>query len=319
MVTLTGMHPRSEYTIQATQDWERGRTDSRSLRDSFRKDVEDIIRLQHSLGFDYITDGQLTMAWQDIFRPFVRHVEGIRKGPLVRWFNTNTFYYAPIIFGELSSDGKAVYSAIDRAYVKSISKVIIPDPLTFAESSEDKFYKNKSKLMFEFSEKVLNEEIAFLERVGVRYVQFSSPSLVARFRDRLLNRDELAELGEAVRTALKGIHIESGYHTFFGDASQYMPYIFDYIPTNDIGFDFTETDINQVTSSNKGIIAGLVNSRSSYLERPGLLAKQVRMLIDKFSRITIAPSCDLHYIPRSVADEKLAIISRTRRMISDEL
>ena len=65
--------------------------DGKSLKHSFGEDVHKPIGLQESLGFDYLSDGQLTTNWQDIFRPVTLGVKGLKKGPLVRWFNTNTF------------------------------------------------------------------------------------------------------------------------------------------------------------------------------------------------------------------------------------
>src|ERR1019366_7331502 len=98
-ISLTGIHARNEKTIQATQDWERGRIDEVGLRRALDEDVDAVVKLQQKVGADYFTDGQLTLAWQDLFRPISRGFAGLEPGPMVRWFNTNTFFFTPVVKG----------------------------------------------------------------------------------------------------------------------------------------------------------------------------------------------------------------------------
>ena len=65
-VSLTGLHARNEKTIQTTQDWERSRINEVTLRESFDKDCESLVELQRHVGAEYVTDGQITLAWQDL-------------------------------------------------------------------------------------------------------------------------------------------------------------------------------------------------------------------------------------------------------------
>jgi 5-methyltetrahydropteroyltriglutamate--homocysteine methyltransferase len=234
---------------------------------------------------------------------------------MVRWFNTNTFYFTPVVKGELGNEGSAVWTKIDRQLVKQGEfRVILPDPLTLAELSEDRFYGTTEKLMFAFADRVLSNEVRSLDRNGVKYVQFSSPSLVGRFRDKPLSETLLGQLGEALRATIKGTSLRTGFHTFFGDASPYFPSLFDVIPTDDIGFDFTQTDPADLVTTRKGIIAGISDGRTTYLESVADLLEKVELVSEKTGskRITLSPSCDLRYIPRSAADEKLRVLSRLR-------
>src|SRR5271170_3412065 len=116
-ISLTGVHARNEKTIQATQDWERSRIDDNGLRRYLDQDVEAIVGLQRKIGVDYATDGQLTLAWQDLFRPLSQGLAGLSPGPMVRWFNTNTFFFTPIVNGAISSDGKALSVAVEKKFV----------------------------------------------------------------------------------------------------------------------------------------------------------------------------------------------------------
>jgi len=311
-LSLTGIHARSESTIQATQDWERGRVSTSFLRDAFRKDCDSLLDLEERVGTDYVTDGQLTTAWQDLLTPVTSGFAGLKKGPMFRWYNTNTFYYAPVIHSELSSDGRAFARRIERRFAKGPMRIFIPDPLTFAELAIDKHYGTdggavgKEKVLFAYAE-ALNFELKELERNGVSYVQFSCPALVARFRGRPVSHDGLATLGEAVRIAKRGTGVTTGFHTFFGDASPYFPALFDSIPVDDFGFDFTQTDPEALPSTGRGVIAGVADARTTYLESLDELSERVKVVIAKTAsrRITLGPSCDMRYIPRVSADEKL--------------
>ena len=113
---------------------------------------------------------------------------------------------------------------------------------------------------------------------------------------------------------MKGVSLRSGFYPFFGDASQYLPDLFDAIPADDIGLDLTQTDDSLLSGTNKGVIAGIVDSRTTYLEDVNLLASRVLGVADRTGAktITLSPSADLRYIPRVSADEKLELLGRLR-------
>jgi methionine synthase II (cobalamin-independent) len=316
LLALTGIHPRSQKTIQTTQDWERQRVSDASLRLQFDEDVEALVRLQESLSFDYVSDGQLTTHWQDLLTPITSCAKGVKKGPLVRWFNTNTFYYVPVVDGPLSVDGARLAREVTTASVRSPSKVVIVDPLTFAECSEDKHYGSRENLIFGYCDGILSPLLRALEKAGVSYVQFSAPSLVARFRGEKWSSQQLSPVAEGLKSALKGARIRSGYQTFFGDAEPYFSFLLDSIPTDDIGFDLTETDGSSIAQTNKGIIAGVADARSSYVEEPPELVGRLGDLPNKTETLTLAPSSDLRYVPRAVADEKMKNLARARKEFS---
>jgi 5-methyltetrahydropteroyltriglutamate--homocysteine methyltransferase len=308
------LHARNESTIQATQDWERGRIDSGSLNAAFRADSNALVALQKEVGTEYLSDGQITAGWQDFLRPFTTGLKGVKKGAMVRWYNTNTFYYTPIITEDITGNGTAVLSKLEKRFTNHGKvRVSIPDPFTFSDLAEDHHYGNKEKVLFAFAE-AQNLELRTLEKNGVSYVQFSSPGLVARFREKAVTKDQLLQLGEAVRTATKGVSLRTGFHTIFGDASHYIPAVFDAIPTDDIGFDFTQTDPASLSPTKKGIIAGVADARTTYLESVEELREKVEQVVDKTGskKITIAPSSDLRYIPRVSADEKLKRLGALR-------
>jgi 5-methyltetrahydropteroyltriglutamate--homocysteine methyltransferase len=285
------------------------------LNAAFRADCNSLVALQGEVGADYTSDGQMTMGWQDFLRPLTNGFDGIKKGAMVRWYNTNTFYFTPIVKGPLSSNGEAVWRKLEKRFaLGSRLRVAIPDPLTFSELAEDRYYGDSERLLFAYAD-TLNGELRTLEKKGVSYVQFPSPALVARFRDKPISEQRLKQLGEAIRTAKKGTSVRTGFHTFFGDASPYLPDVFDAIPTDDIGFDFTQTDPHSLSATRKGIIAGVADARTTYLEGLDELMERVVLVLEQTGtkRVTLAPSSDLRYIPRVSADEKLRRLGALKR------
>jgi 5-methyltetrahydropteroyltriglutamate--homocysteine methyltransferase len=245
----------------------------------------------------------------------------VAKGPLVRWFNTNTFYYTPVVKDEISTDGKAIWRRIEKRFLKRDNhfKIILPDPLTFSELAEDSYYRNPEELLFAYAD-ALGEEIRFLEKQGAAYVQLSSPSLVARFRGGRVSRDKLKQQAEAIRSALRGVSLRTCLHTYFGDASPYLPELLDAMPTDDVGFDFSQTDPGSLGRTKKGIVAGVADSRSTYLEGVEELSSAVRRVVEKTGSrsITLAPSSDLRFIPRVSADEKLRRLGALKRKLGGD-
>ena len=319
-LSLTGVHARNEATIQATQDWERGRIDSALLNAAFRDDTASLVRLQRDAGADYVSDGQMTMAWQDFLRPITTGFEGVKRGAMVRWYNTNTFYQAPVVTGEIASEGQALWRKLAHRFVRGGGfRVAVPDPLTFSELAEDSHYHDRERVMFAYAE-ALNSEVRTLEKNGVGYVQFSSPALVARFRTKPLSSDGRKQAGEAIRTSTRGTSVRTGFHTFFGDASPYIPEVFDAVPTDDVGFDFTQTDPGALAPTRKGIIAGVADARTTYLEPVDELREKVELVVERTGSrsVTIAPSSDLRYVPRVSADEKLARLGALKRALEGE-
>ena len=158
-----------------------------------------------------------------------------------------------MVDGPIETDGDFVKGKVDASVLGSgRAKVCVPDPITFAEACDDEHYHSREKLMFAYCDRVLRRTLKRLSAEGAAYVQLSAPGLVARFRAERVGKDELSAVGEGIRSAIRGVNLRTGYHTFFGDASPYLPLMFDALPTDDIGFDLTETDTESVEGDGEG-------------------------------------------------------------------
>ncbi|MHA2611654.1 MAG: hypothetical protein V2G33_04660 [bacterium JZ-2024 1] len=85
-----GIFPRTEALVKATQDWERKRITEEELQKFYEEDYRFWLNVQKEIGAEPFVDGMLN--WDDLFHPLAEIYEGIQRGPLTRFLETNTFY-----------------------------------------------------------------------------------------------------------------------------------------------------------------------------------------------------------------------------------
>lgn len=316
---LTGIHPRSEKLIEATRAYERRRIDKEDLIRCFIEDTKRVVNQQRRANLDYVTDGML--FWQDLLRPFTKNLRGVRVGALSRWFNNNTFYWAPKVEGKLDGDGKILVEFIrfDCLPKDKPWKVVVPGPYTFSCLSENVHYDNQYELMFDIAV-VLRKEIRNIVGEGFSYVQLSEPSLVFENRAQKFERDVLEQVKEAVRMVVEGVNVKISVQTFFGDITPIFPAILDF-PVDCVGVDFFETNLESLKDYKitKDLSCGCVNSRSSIIETPETISNFVEEVIDLLNPndVFICPNTDLEFRPRYVAEKKVLNIGKAVKLLKE--
>ncbi len=320
----TGIMPRPKELVEATRAYERRKISAEELEKAFKEATIKVIETQVSAELSYIIDGML--KWQDLLRPFTENLEGLKAGALARWFNNNTFYRKPIVQGEIKLK-KGIAAKLDYAeYLpKNIPwKAILPAPYTLTRLSENKFYKNERELMFNYAE-ILRDEIGKLAKKGFKYIQLSDPALVYNPFKKPLSRDALADIEEALRTAVKSANAKTCLQTFFGDFSQIMPEALNF-PVDDLGIDLYETSLEKLKEYDfdKGVALGIVDARSSLVEDENELAKVAEDLIQsiypsKIRDVFICPNCDLEFLPWERMEEKIRVVGSVAKRLNVEV
>ncbi len=319
----TGVFPRPRRLIGKTRAYERGRINGKELEESFAKATETVINAQVSTGLDYVTDGML--RWQDLLRPFTESLKGIEVGSLARWFNNNTFYRKPIITDHVKREKDIVKSIMCLEKLpKNISwKAILPAPYTFASLSENQYDKDKTEFMFEFAG-IINKEIRSLTQAGFSYIQLSDPALVYEPLATKSREDELSLVKNVLEMAVKGTSVKICLQTFFGDFSKILPEALDF-PVDHLGIDLYETDLEKLKehSFEKGIALGLIDSRSSLIEKTDELIGVTKEIIESVYRsrmeeVFICPNCDLDFLPWERAEKKIEVVSSVANHLKEE-
>ncbi|MBM3897147.1 MAG: hypothetical protein FJ358_01270 [Thaumarchaeota archaeon] len=305
---ITGIYARSETLIEATRRYDK------RLPELFAKEKEKIISHQAKSGITHVSDP--LVDWDDMLRPFTENLGGVERGPLNRFYENNTFYRQPIVKGELSRRGPITK---DRIVIKIFPKgkkwkVDLPDPYTFADLSDNRFYKKKEHIMFAFAE-VLAEEVDWLAKQGVNSFQLNAPSLAL-----VEDVSMIKQAGEAISVALKKAS-ETAVHFYFSDVSKMIDRFLDY-KVDMIGVDFRSTKLERLkgTRFTKRLGCGYVNAQNTKMETPKEIADFVTEAKDMLSprSIAVMPNLDFEYIPQPFADRKVSNIGKACEILEAE-
>ncbi len=320
-IQLAGIHSRSEPLIELTRSYDRGRTPKADLLRQLEEDTRQLVKLQESLGFENISDGAL--EWQDQLRPLVASLRGVEGGSRYsRWFDTNTFYQKPIVTGKIGVGNFKTENFVRADLLPKAKgwKVTVVGPYTFSELSENRHYNEKSDLIRD----VAHAEREIFKRLharGVTYIQLSEPCLVYQpYRARQAQSEELETALDAIQETVDGVPSNFAVQTYFGDASEILPKLLK-LPVHAVGFDIFETDyatLNLETS--KRLAFGVVDSRDSNVEDPSWIAETATQVTKHVSspNLILAPSCDLKFVPRQVADAKAQALARATKLFQEE-
>jgi len=109
------------------------------------------------------------------------------------------------------------------------------------------------------------------------------------------------------------------FHVYFGDAAPHIDELLK-LPVDAIGVDLVQTDVKALGSGwNKGLVAGVINGRSSILESPKDLVDVARHLADivRPRNLYLSSNCELGYLPTSVAEQKVQRLGEAARKVKE--
>lgn len=196
-------------------------------------------------------------------------------------------------------------------------KAVLPAPYTFGELVEDKFYRDRVKLMEDYAD-VLNKEAKQLVNDGVSYIQFSDPCLVYGKGRNPIDRRNLKDAGESLQIATEGLRCEKSLQTYFGDCAAVMAELLDF-PVDCIGIDFYETKIESLEdyTIDKAVACGCVDGRNSLVESPEDIASFAVTISEKLEleKVFVCPNCGLEFLPFDVAVNKMRSIGESLKKL----
>jgi 5-methyltetrahydropteroyltriglutamate--homocysteine methyltransferase len=292
-----GIYPRSEELVQATRDLDRGRTTQEAVDEQVERDLQHFVAAQQDAGLDLLSDGML--RWQDVFRPLVDSAEGLERGALTRFLDTNTFYRAP------HSEGEAprLNAPLDESYIAPLpADRLVTLPAPFALSHGTGFTAR------EVSEGILRPQI---EALDAELVVLNEPFL-ARVDER-----HLEGLQEALSVLVGGPRL--ALWITFGDAATLVSEgLFD-LGVDAIGIDFYSTSIDVVPEgTSKQLLAGVLDARNSLLEDAREIASFAAQLEQKVERVALVPNGDLQYVSEPIAREKIGRLGQAKTTRAEE-
>jgi len=294
---VPGIYPRSEELVQATRDLDRGRTTLEAVDEQVDRDLQQLVAAQQDAGLDLLSDGML--RWQDVFRPLVEAAEGLERGALTRFLDTNTFYRAPHAEGE----SPRLAQPLDERYLAPLPAerlVTLPSPfaLSLGTSIDPRT----------MSEGVLKPQV---DATQAELIVLSEPFLA---RQQGAHLDALA----SALDVLQGGPPLALWITF-GDAGNLLEQGLAELPVDAIGIDFYSTSIDAVPESfGKHLLAGVLEARNSVLEEPREIAAFAAQLEQKAERVALVPNGDLQYVSEPIAREKVARLGQAKTTRAEE-
>jgi len=312
-----GSFPRSEDLVAVTRDADRGRRPVSAVAEQHDLDRAGFLALQAEAGLDYRSAGWMT--WADLFRPLIEACPGLATGPLTRWFDTNTFFRAPVVGGPLELD-RAAFAArladdLGPAGTGGNQLGLLPGPYTFSRLAEAD--ADRDALIPRVARDLLRPAAEELRAAGATLLHLQEPALVTR----PVGRDSWRYLDQALRLITDGLGVRVVVHAYYGDAGPYLSRMRE-LPVDAIGVDLTETDLDSVRGPwPVGLLAGCLDGRSSRLEAATATVALARRILDIAQPPTLfLSSCgDLELLPRAVAEQKVRVLGAATRRLREEL
>ena len=295
--------------VAATRGVDRGRVGSDAVDRAFADDLAAFVRVQQDAGLDYFSDGLL--RWQDIFRPLTEGL-GVKPHTLVRWFDTNTFFREPELSGRLATpshpDGVLPDATVPRPRVTTL-----PSPYMFSRAARTD--QDRNALMVALAEQVLRPAIDAAVKGGAELIHLEDPWLGYVG----IAREDWAPLADALTILHRDVKATLAFHVYFGDAAPHIEHLLQ-LPVDAIGVDLVLTDVKALGSGwNKGLVAGVINGRSSILESAKDLVGVARHLADSVRPrdLYLSSNCELGYLPTPVAEQKVQRLGEAARTVKE--
>lgn len=297
-----GLYPRSEALVAATRDVDRGRQPPRAVEVQRDVDRAEFVALQRDAGLTLISSGWL--SWADVFRPLVEACPGLATGPLVRWFDNNTFVRTPVVCGPLELD-------LDLFAAERTEVGLLPGPYTFSRMAAGA--GDRDTLMAELARDLLRPAAEEFVRRGARLVHLQEPWLAAHGID----EESWPALAATLGVIGDGLGARLVVHTYFGDAGPLVGRL-NQLPVDAVGVDLTETDVAAFARTwRTGLLLGCLDGRSSLVEDIDQTVALAAKILDaaRPPLLLLSSSCDLDLLPRPLADSKIRVLgAATRRL-----
>lgn len=300
-----GIYPRSTKLIEAT------RKNDRKLPKLFQTEKKKLIMEEQKAKLSYVCDPLLD--WNDMFRPF-SNLKNVSLGALNRFFETNTFYRKLIINGEFENSSNVVKSHLALSLLPKKKEIAacMPDPYTFADLNENKYYRDHTEYLFAIAD-MLKKEAQALARANVKFIQLNAPSIAYN-----ANNVDIGVVKDAVECVKDGLKTKVYLHVYFGNISKIFSKLLD-IKVDGLSIDLPFTDLNSLVGYkvDKGLCLGAVNAMNTKMEDVKGTAKIVSSALDKMSprEAYISTSCDLEFLPYEFAVKKLSRLGAIGRNV----
>jgi 5-methyltetrahydropteroyltriglutamate--homocysteine methyltransferase len=283
------------------------------------------IRAQEDAGLDIVSDGEIRR--ESYSNRFATALEGVDlDNPGTALDRSGHPNPVPRIVGRIRRRHAVEVEDLKflKRHTKRMTKITVPGPFTMLQQAQNDFYEREEDAALDYAQAV-NEEIQDLFAAGADVVQIDEPYMQAR-------PEKARQYGlAALNRALEGVTGTTCVHICFGYAAV--------IHQRPSGYSFLgelagcrcrqvsiETAQSHLDTSvlreleGKQILVGCLDLSDMNVETPEIVADRVRRALRhvKPQQVILAPDCGMKYLPREVAQGKLAAMVAAARQLRRE-
>jgi len=283
------------------------------------------IRAQEDAGLDIISDGEIRR--ESYSNRFATALDGVNLDQpgtaLDRSGHPNP---VPRIVGRIRR--RHAVEVEDLKFLKRhttrMTKITVPGPFTMLQQAQNDFYLSEEEAAMDYAAAV-NGEIHDLFAAGADVVQIDEPYMQAR-------PDKARQYGlAALNRALEGVEGTTCVHICFGYAAiiHQRPSGYSFLPElaacrcRQVSIETAQSNLDTKVLEaldGKQILVGCIDLADMRVETPALIASRIRRALQhvKPEQVILAPDCGMKYLPREVAQGKLAAMVEAARQLREE-
>ena len=333
--TIVGSYPQPDWLIdkeqlaarvpprvRATELW---RIPAPYLQEALEDATILAIRAQEEIGIDVVTDGEIRR--ESYSNRFATALEGIdQDNPVSVVGRSGRPNYVPRIVGPIRRARPVEVEDLLflKAHTRRQVKITVPGPFTMLQQAQNEFYPSEEAAALDYAV-ALNEEIKDLFAHGADVVQVDEPYMQAR-------PDKAREYGvKALNRALEGVQGTTAVHICFGYAAvvHERPSGYDFLPElaacgcQQVSIETAQSNLDCAvlqTLPGKQIMVGCLDLNDHAIETPATVVARIRKALQYIppAQVILAPDCGMKYLPRAVADGKLAAMVEAAAILRKE-
>jgi 5-methyltetrahydropteroyltriglutamate--homocysteine methyltransferase len=271
------------------------------------------IRAQERAGLDIVGDGEIRR--ESYSNRFATALEGVDiDNPGTALDRSGHPNPVPRIVGPIRRRHAVELEDLKflLAHTRLPVKMTVPGPFTMSQQAQNDYYPTEAQAAMDYAAAV-NEEIRDLLAAGADVVQIDEPYMQAR-------PAKAREFGlQALNRALAGVRGTTAVHICFGYAAiiHERPSGYSFLPEladcscQQVSIETAQSNLDCAVLerlAGKKILLGCIDLSDPRVESADLVAARVRRALKYVAPqdVILAPDCGMKYLPRDVADAKLA-------------
>ena len=330
---VIGSHAYPSWMLTALEAIEAGKFGETERQELFDDAVDVAVLDQERAGIDIISDGEMR-RWYFV-QSFYRRMGGLERLEPLRKVGVYGYDSVPRYRPTARVSIPKGLGIVDefkylQKQTRKRTKATCPGPVTLSihiRIKDDKFYKDRTELYWEFVP-VINAELKALVEAGADLIQIDEPSAA-------IVTGELKEYVKLFNASVEGVKAKIAYHVCFGNLGsrprgkrEYAWMLPDLLEAkcSQLVLEFANREMKEVEllkeiAAHREVGAGVVDVKSFYVEQAEDVAQRVRQVLKYVpaEKLTLVPDCGFFQLPRWLTFLKLKALAAGAKMVREEL